>query len=243
MFPGIGTVLNIATILIGSVVGIFIGERLNEKTRSLITDILGMVTLLGAASAIIPLFKSEYLNAIPKGWSTMPVLISLLIGGIIGSALKLEDRVEHLGEYLRKRFKSKEGSFVEGFLNSSLLFAIGPLAILGSISDGMSKGIDQLTLKSVLDGFASMAFASSLGWGVAASAIPVGLYQGTWTLIGLLLGNILSDYQVDVMTITGGLLLLGIGMRLLKFKLIPVGNLLPALFLAPVFALALHQFV
>ena len=175
MFPGIGTVLNIATILIGSVVGIFIGERLNEKTRSLITDILGMVTLLGAASAIIPLFKSEYLNAIPKGWSTMPVLISLLIGGIIGSALKLEDRVEHLGEYLRKRFKSEEGSFVEGFLNSSLLFAIGPLAILGSISDGMSKGIDQLTLKSVLDGFASMAFASSLGWGVAASAISVGI--------------------------------------------------------------------
>ena len=243
MFPGIGTVLNIATILVGSVLGVFIGERLKEKTRSLITDVLGMVTLLGAASAIIPLFRDQYLSSMPKGWSTMPVLIALLIGGIVGSALKLEDRVEHLGEYLRKRFKSEEGSFVEGFLNSSLLFAIGPLAILGSISDGMSKGIDQLTLKSILDGFASMAFASSLGWGVAASAISVGIYQGLWTVSGLFLGNIMKDYQVDAMTITGGILLLGIGFRLLKIKDIPVGNLLPALFLAPLIAALFHSFI
>ena len=243
MFPGIGTVLNIATILIGSVIGIFIGERLKDKTRGLITDILGMVTLLGAASAITPLFKNQYLSAIPKGWSTMPVLIALLLGGIIGSALKLEDRVEHLGEYLRNRFNSKEGSFVEGFLNSSLLFAIGPLAILGSISDGMGKGIDQLTLKSVLDGFASIAFASSLGWGVAASAISVGVYQGLWTVTGLFLGNVMRDYQVDAMTITGGILLLAIGFRLLRIKDIPVGNLLPSLFLAPLIAALFHSLI
>ena len=173
----------------------------------------------------------------------MPVLISLLIGGIIGSALNLEDRVERLGEYLRKKFKSEEGSFVEGFLDASLLFAIGPLAILGSISDGMGNGVDQLTLKSVLDGFASMAFASSLGWGVAAAAIPVGIYQGIWTVIGLFLGNIMADYQVDAMTITGGILLLAIGFRLLKIKNIPVGNLLPALFLAPVIAALFNSFI
>ena len=243
MFPGIGTVLNIATIVIGSTLGIFIGERLKDKTRSLITDILGLVTMLGAASAIIPLFKSGYTSMIPKGWSTMPVLLSLLIGGIIGSALKLEDRVEELGEYLRKKFKSEEGSFVEGFLDASLLFAIGPLAILGSISDGMGKGIDQLTLKSILDGFASMAFASSLGWGVAASAISVGVYQGLWTVTGFFLGNIMKDYQVDAMTITGGILLLGIGLRLLKVKNVAVGNLLPALFLAPIIALLFNSFL
>jgi len=243
MFPGIGTVLNIATIVIGSTLGIFIGERLKDKTRSLITDILGLVTMLGAASAIIPLFKSGYTSMIPKGWSTMPVLLALLLGGIIGSALKLEDRVEELGEYLRKKFKSEEGSFVEGFLDASLLFAIGPLAILGSISDGMGKGIDQLTLKSILDGFASMAFASSLGWGVAASAISVGVYQGLWTVTGFFLGNIMKDYQVDAMTITGGILLLAIGLRLLKIKNIPVGNLLPALFLAPLFALLFNGFI
>lgn len=243
MFPGIGTILNIATILIGSVAGIFVGERLRERTRSLITDVLGLVTMLGASAAIIPLFKDQYLNAVPKGWSTMPILLALLTGGIIGSILDLEQRVEHFGEYLRKKFKSNEGTFVEGFLDASLLFAIGPLAILGSISDGMSNGIDQLVLKSTLDGFAAMAFASSLGWGVAASALPVGIYQGAWTLIGLLLGNVMSEYQVDSMTVTGGLLLLGIGMRLLKFKMIPVGNLLPALFLAPIFALFFHQFI
>ena len=242
MFPGIGTLLNVLTIIAGSVIGIFIGEKLRDKTRSLITDVLGMVTMLGAAAAIIPLFQERYTSMIPKGWSTMPVLIALLLGGILGSALKLEDRVQNLGEHLRRKFKAKEGSFVEGFLDASLLFAIGPLAILGSISDGMGNGIDQLTLKSVLDGFASMAFASSLGWGVAASAIPVGIYQGAWTLIGLFLGNIMADYQVDAMTITGGILLLAIGMRLLKIKNIPVGNLLPALFLAPVLALLFNAF-
>ena len=243
MFPGIGTVFNVFTIVLGATVGIFIGERLREQTRNLITDVLGMVTILGAASAIIPLFKSQYSEMIPKGWSSMPILISLLFGGIIGSALNLEDRVEKLGEYLRKKFKSSEGSFVEGFLDASLLFAIGPLAILGSISDGMGNGIDQLTLKSVLDGFAAMAFASSLGWGVAAAAIPVGVYQGIWTVIGLVLGNIMLPYQVDAMTVTGGILLLAIGFRLLKLKNIPVGNLLPALFLAPIVALVFNSFL
>ena len=242
MFHGVGTLLNISTIIVGSTLGIFIGERLREQTRNLVTDVLGLVTMLGATSALIPLFNSSYKNAIPKGWSTMPILFSLLIGGVIGSALKLEDRVEHLGDFLRQKFRSKQSTFVEGFIDSSLLFVIGPLAILGSISDGMGKGIDQLTLKSVLDGFASMAFASSLGWGVAASAIPVGIYQAAWTLIGFLLGNILAPYQVDAMTITGGLMLLAIGLRLLKIKAVQVGNLLPALFLAPLIAQLFHHF-
>lgn len=242
MFPGIGTVLNIGTILIGSLIGVFVGEKLREKTRYLITDVLGLVTMLGAGAALIPLFQDQYTGELPKGWSTMPILLALIVGGMIGSVLNLEERVEGFGQILKEKFNAHEGSFVEGFLDASLLFAIGPLAILGSISDGMGTGIDQLVLKSTLDGFASIAFASSLGWGVAASAIPVGIYQGIWTLVGLFLGNILADYQVAAMTITGGLLLLGIGMRLLKFKMIPVGNLLPALFLAPIFALLLNQF-
>ena len=98
----------------------------------------------------------------------------------------------------------------------------------------MGSGIDQLILKSVLDGFAAMAFASSLGWGVAASAIPVGIYQGIWTVVGLFLGNIMAPYQVDAMTVCGGLLLLAIGLRLLKIRQIPVANLLPSLIFAPI---------
>lgn len=242
MFPGVGTIFNIITIVLGAFIGIFVGEKLREKSRELITDALGLVTILGAASAIIPLFNYQYTSKIPDGWSTMPILMALLFGGLIGSALKIEDRFEELGNFLRSKFRSKQGTFVEGFLSSSLLFVIGPLAILGSISDGMGNGIDQLTLKSILDGFAAMAFASSLGWGVAASAIPVGIYQGAWTAVGFFLGNIMEPYQVDAMTITGGLLLLGIGFRLLKIKMIPVGNFLPALFLAPIFASLLSAF-
>jgi uncharacterized membrane protein YqgA involved in biofilm formation len=236
MFAGFGTFINVLTILLGSVIGVMIGEKLRDRSRELITDILGLVTILGAASAIAPIFGSEYLDRMPKGWASMPILISMILGGLIGSALQLEQRFETLGSHLKRRFKSNQSTFIEGFLDASLLFVIGPLAILGSISDGLGTGIDQLVLKSTLDGFASIAFASSLGWGVAASAIPVAIYQGTWTVIGVALGNILAIYQLHAMTITGGLLLFCIGLRLLKVKQIPVGNLLPALFLAPLIA-------
>lgn len=241
MFIGFGTVLNVFTILLGSAIGMLVGEKLRERSRNLITDILGLVTILGAASAVAPFFKDEYLQQMPDGWASMPILISLLAGGLLGSAMKLEERFESLGSFLKRKFRSNQSTFVEGFLDASLLFVIGPLAILGSISDGLGTGIDQLVLKSTLDGFASIAFASSLGWGVAAAALPVALYQGSWTLVGLALGNVLATYQMHVMTITGGLMLLGIGLRLLKIKQVPVGNLLPALFLAP-FVAALFNY-
>jgi len=238
---GLGTLINIVAIISGSTVGVLAGSRLAVKTRDLITDILGLITILAAASAVIPMFSPDFSSSLPKGWTLLSILGSLLVGGLIGSALKLEDRLERLGENLRQRFgANQEGTFVEGFVSSSLLFVIGPLAILGSISDGMGTGIDQLSLKSILDFFAAIAFAASLGWGVAASAIPVGVYQGMWTVIGLLLGNILAQYQIDAMTIVGGLLLLSIGLRLLKIKEVAVGNLLPALAIAPIFVYALH---
>jgi uncharacterized membrane protein YqgA involved in biofilm formation len=190
------------------------------------------------------MWTDRYESALPKGWTLLAILGSLLIGGLIGSALSLESRLDSLGEKLRVKFGAhEESSFIEGFVSASLLFAIGPLAILGSISDGMSTGIDQLLLKSSLDFFAAMAFAASLGWGVAASVIPVGIYQGAWTLVGLGLGNILAGYQIDAMTIVGGLMLVSIGLRLLKIKDIAVGNLLPALFIAPIFVQVLHTFV
>jgi uncharacterized protein len=241
---GLGTLINIVGIVAGSTVGVLAGSRLAVKTRDLITDVLGLITILAAAGAVIPLFSSDFASSLPKGWTLLSILGSLLIGGLIGSALKLEDRLEMLGENLRRRFgANKEGTFVEGFVSSSLLFVIGPLAILGSISDGMGNGINQLSLKSILDFFAAIAFAASLGWGVAASAIPVGIYQGVWTLIGLFLGNVLAQYQIDAMTIVGGLLLLSIGLRLLRVKEVAVGNLLPALAIAPVFVYVLNTFL
>ena len=244
MIIGLGTLINIVGIVAGSTVGVLAGSRLAVKTRDLITDVLGLITILAAAGAVIPLFSSDFASSLPKGWTLLSILGSLLIGGLVGSALKLEDRLEMLGENLRRKFgANKEGTFVEGFVSSSLLFVIGPLAILGSISDGMGTGIDQLSLKSILDFFAAIAFAASLGWGVAASAIPVGIYQGVWTLIGLFLGNVLAQYQIDAMTIVGGLLLLSIGLRLLRVKEVAVGNLLPALAIAPVFVYVLNTFL
>jgi len=244
MLIGIGTFINISTIVAGSTIGVLAGARLNAKTRELITDVLGLITILAAAGAVIPIFTSEYAQSLPKGWTLLSILGSLLIGGLIGSALKLEIRLEMIGEKLRKKFgANREGTFVEGFVSSSLLFVIGPLAILGSISDGMGTGIDQLSLKSILDFFAAIAFAASLGWGVAASAIPVGIYQGIWTLIGFGLGSVLAQYQIDAMTIVGGLMLLSIGLRLLRIKEVAVGNLLPALAVAPIFVYMLNTFI
>ena len=240
MFVGMGTIINIVAIISGAAIGILIGNRLAERTRTLMTDVLGAITLIGAASSIKALWNEDLSNALPQGWPIMVVLGSLLIGGLIGSTLNIEAKLEKLGLRLRRRFDAKgESPFVEGFVTASLIFAIGPLAILGSISDGMSTGIDQLVLKSTLDFFASIAFATALGWGVAVSALPVGVYQFAWTGIGFALGSILSDYQVSAMTATGGILLLGIAFKLLDIKQIPIGNLLPALAVAPLLALGI----
>ena len=244
MFAGAGTVLNILTIIIGGALGVFIGAKISERLRNLVTDVLGCVTIISAADALSAYWDVELQESMPKGWVILVVIFSLLIGALIGSALAIEDRLESIGNKLKSRF-SKNGSsnFVEGFVSASLIFAIGPLAILGSISDGMGTGIDQLVLKSTLDGFAALAFAASLGWGVALSALPVGIYQFAWTAVGLFLGAILTNYQVAAMTAVGGILLIGISLRLLRIKQIAVGNLLPALVMAPLLALAAHQFV
>jgi hypothetical protein len=243
MFVGLGTLINLVTIVVGSAIGIALGGRLPKKSQKMITDVLGLITLLGATSALMPLWSSDFNASLPEGSPLLLILASMLIGGLIGTLLKIEKRVESFGENLRKRFKaSSDSPFVEGFVSASLLFVIGPLAILGSVSDGMSQGLDQLILKSSLDFFAAMAFASTLGIGVMASIIPVGIYQGIWTVIGFFIGSVLAQYQVQAMTICGGLMLVGIGLRLLDIKKISVANLLPALVIAPVLATVLHTF-
>jgi len=243
MFVGLGTVINVAAILIGSGLGIFAGAKFKEETRDLVTTVLGFVTLLAAADAIRQLWNKNLTEQLPKGWAVLTILASLLIGSLLGNALGIERRLEIVGIKLKSKFDPNGSSpFVDGFVSASLLFVIGPMAILGSISDGMGTGIDQLILKSILDGVTSIAFAASLGWGVAVSALPVGIYQLAWTVIGFVLGAVLPEYQILAMTATGGILLLGIAFRMLKLKMIPVGNLLPALFLAPIIAGVLHQF-
>jgi len=243
MFTGSGTVLNIIAIVSGGAIGVALGGRFKENLKDLITQVLGCVTFISAADAISAYWNKDLVDQLPKGATMLVVVFSLLLGALIGNTMRIEDRLENFGTKLRNKFAHKgESNFVEGFVSASLIFAIGPLAILGSISDGMNTGIDQLILKSTLVFFAAMAFAATLGWGVAASAIPVGIYQFIWTAIGLFLGAILASYQILAMTAVGGILLLGIALRLLKIKQIAVGNLLPAIALAPLLALLAHQF-
>lgn len=223
MFKGLGTVINVSAIILGSGLGIIAGSKFKEETRNLITTALGFVTLLAAADSIRQLWNSDFVDALPKGWALLTILASLLIGALIGSALHIEQRLEVLGVKLKAKLDPNGSTpFVDGFVSASLLFVIGPMAILGSISDGMGSGIDQLVLKSILDGVTSIAFAATLGWGVAVSALPVGIYQFSWTGVGLLLGSILPSFQILAMTATGGILLLGISFKLLKIKEVPV---------------------
>jgi uncharacterized membrane protein YqgA involved in biofilm formation len=163
------------------------------------------------------------------------VLAALLVGAVLGTWLQLEYRLEQFATWIRGRFAGTGDAarFVDGMVTSTLLFCVGPLAILGSISDGLGLGADQLYVKAILDGFAAMAFASTLGWGVLAAAPAVALVQGSWTVVGYLAGDVLTTAQIDALTAAGGVILLALGLRLLDVKQIPVGDLLPALFLAP----------
>jgi uncharacterized membrane protein YqgA involved in biofilm formation len=233
----IGTIVNVITILVGSAIGVAVGAKIPNRTRTLITDALGLVTFISGASACVALWNSSYVNAVGGGKPILITLGGLLLGGVLGSLVTLEDRLERGGNKLRKRFaRDEDSNFVTGFVSASLIFVIGPMAILGSISDGLGNGNELLILKSIMDGFAAIAFAAALGWGVAASAISVLIYQGAWSAIGALLGKILSDYQIDALTGVGGLLLIGIGLRLLNIKNIAIGDMLPALVVTPVLA-------
>lgn len=234
MFTGAGTIINVVAIIAGGAVGVLSGSRLSERTRNVVTDGLGLVLGAAAFSSAASIADPSLKSAVGAGWPTLIVLSALAIGGLIGAGLRLEERLEILGEKIRQRFAvSGDSRFVEGFVTASLVFCVGPLAILGGISDGVGSGIDQLVLKSTLDFFASIAFAATMGWGVAVSAVPVGLYQGAWTIVGVIFGNSLPDYAIAAMTGTGGLLIFAIALRILRIREIPIGDLLPAVALAP----------
>ena len=238
MFIGIGTVTNVATVVAGSGLGLLIGHRLTERTRSLVTDALGLVTLLIAAQATMEVSRKVLTDAVGTSLPTLIVLGSLVLGGIAGSILRLEDRLESFGGWLQSRLAGDGAAdsrdrFIEGFVTSSLVFCIGPLTVLGSINEGLGNGSDQLILKSVLDGFASLAFAASFGIGVMASALSIGVIQGSLTVLGVTLGSFVPEPHLVVLTATGGLILIGVALRLLNIKIMAIADLLPALLLAP----------
>ena len=249
MFPGIGTLVNVATVLVGATVGVLVGHRLPQRTRDVVTDALGLVTLLIAATTAASVSDPTLVDAVGSSAPVLIVLGSLVVGGVIGSLLGVESALERFGGWLRGKLLRGGGDrrdrerFVEGFVASSLLFCVGPLTILGSINEGLGRGADQLLLKSVLDGFAALAFAASFGVGVMASALSVALIQGLLTMVGVILGSAMPEPHLFALTATGGLVLIGVAIRLLDLKPIPVADLLPALLVAPALtqlAIVLH---
>jgi hypothetical protein len=161
------------------------------------------------------------------------VLGSLLLGGIFGEFLKIDAALHRFAHWAEGKLKVNESTFAEGFITASLVFCVGPMTIMGSIQDGVSGDYKLLAIKSVLDGFAALAFASTLGWGVAFAAVTVFLYQGSLTLGASFASSFLSNPMIAEMTAAGGVLIFAIGLELLELKKIRVANLLPALFIAP----------
>jgi uncharacterized membrane protein YqgA involved in biofilm formation len=248
LFIGFGTLVNVVTVLVGATIGVLVGHRLPDRTRTVVTDGLGLVTLLIAATSAAAIGNDAWADAVGDSAPLLIVLGALLVGGIVGSLLRLEDRLEGLGGWLQRRLMPKDGSggrarFIEGFVASSLIFCTGPLTILGSITEGIGQGPDQLLLKSALDGFAAIAFAASFGWGVAAASLAVLTIQGSLTALGALLGDFLSEAELAALTTTGGLLLVGVALRLLALKPVKVADLLPALVIAPVLTTAVAHWI
>ena len=234
-----GTLINIVAILLGALIGVLMGNRLPEKMSRTLTDAMGLVVLVIGALNLAALSDPDFVAAVTSAGTLLIVLGALLIGGITGSLLKIEQRLEGFGGWLQSK-TSKRGdraTFIEGFVNSSLLFTIGPMAVLGALQDGLGEGFDILALKSTLDGFTAIAFAAALGWGVAFSAIPVGIWQGLLTVAAMFAGALMPAAVVASITATGGILLLGTGLRLLQIRMVSVADLLPALLAAPLLTL------
>jgi uncharacterized membrane protein YqgA involved in biofilm formation len=234
--------VNVVTVLAGPSIGVLVGHRLPERTRKLVTDGLGLVTLLIAALSAAHVTDSSLSDAVGSSAPMLIILGSILIGGITGSLLRIEDRLEDFGGFLQRFAVRRFGSggdaagrerFIQGFVTSSLVFCVGPLTILGSINEGLGNGADQLFLKSALDAFASIAFAASFGWGVGFSVISLVVIQGGLTALGAVLGSFVPDAHLSALTATGGLVLIGVALRLLEIKQVKVADFLPALLVAP----------
>ena len=215
-----GTIVNVVAVLVGSGIGLAIGNRLPERLQRVITTGLGLSTLLiGMQMAL-------------KVQNLLVVIASMVIGGVIGELLRIETGLERAGEWLKTQARSGSGTFVTGYVTASLVFCVGPMTIVGSIQEGISGNPDIIYTKSLLDGAASVAFASSLGIGVSFAAVTVLVLQGALTLLGKHLAFLLRPEILNELTATGGLLILAIGLLLLDVKRLRVANLLPALAVA-----------
>jgi uncharacterized membrane protein YqgA involved in biofilm formation len=227
----VGVLVNVVAIVIGGSIGLIFKKGLNEKILKLILQGIGLsVLIIGISGAIL----SENL---------LLLVISLVLGGIIGGLLKIEHRLDKLGSSIEQKFsKGEKGGFAEGFVMASLVYCVGAMAIVGSIEAGVSGSNDTLYIKSILDGISAIVFAATLGYGVLFSGVSVLIYQGSIVLLGVQLESFLTDEMINEISAVGGVLIMGIGITLLEIKKIHVGDLLPAIFIPVIWFIILSIF-
>ena len=221
---GLGTLINTATVLVGGSVGIAMGNKIPERVRIIVVQVIGMLTIgLGLSDLL-------------KTHNMVFPLLGMVFGAVIGEVMRIEDRLEGLGEVIRKRFAKRQdpGPFISGFVTASLLFCIGPLTILGAIQDASGATPQLYIIKGTLDGFMSVIFGAIHGVGVLFSAVSVFIVQGTLTLFGTSLDSLLNDRMRIELFATGGLAVMAIGLNLLEIKKIRLGSLLPGLIITPI---------
>lgn len=226
-----GTLINAGTVLAGTAIGTLLGGRLPERVRKTVLHALGLVTVLVGVGQGLEAFRPPLTDVTPG--AVLIVMGSVLVGGVLGELVGIERGLDRVGEALRARFGRGQARFTEGFVVASLVFCVGPLTIVGAIQDGLTGDYQLLAVKALLDGFAALAFASALGWGVGFSVLVILAYQGGLTLGASAIAGAFSDPMIAAMSATGGVLILGIALRLLDLRRVRVANLLPALVLAP----------
>jgi uncharacterized membrane protein YqgA involved in biofilm formation len=224
-----GTFINIATVVVGTLIGISAGSRLSTNAQERVLAGLGMVTLVIGVDLALAWGGEDTSTS-----TSLYVLGGVLIGGLIGEALGIERRLEAFGDMVQARLSGEEDSTVsEGFVSASLLFCVGSLTVVGSIQDGLTGDYQLLATKAVLDGFAAIALAATLGWGVGLSVFTILIVQGSLTLGAGVFDDVLKGEALAVLTSAGGVMIIGISLKLLALKDVKVGNFLPALVVAP----------
>lgn len=226
---GLGTIINVAAVILGSLLGIVIRGGLKEKTQNILVQACGLATLfIGIGGALEKMLVVTEDGIQVTG--TLLLICSLVIGGFIGEWIDIEMRLDHVGGRLRKMVKTgTDNRFVDGFVTASLVICIGAMAVVGSLQDGLTGDYSMLLSKSVLDFIITLVFASTMGVGVLFSALPLGIYQGGITLLAVFIAPYLTDQMISELSMVGSVLIFGVGINLLWEKKLKVGNLLPAL--------------
>ncbi|MCE5335925.1 MAG: DUF554 domain-containing protein [Desulfobacteraceae bacterium] len=219
----VGTLINVGAIAAGTAVGVFTGGKLPARIRETVLVGIGLVMLLVGVQMAVGSRR------------ILIVLGSVLLGAVLGEALRIEERLERFGELLQEKFAGeRSGSLGEAFVTSSIFFCVGPMAVLGPMADGLGSGYSLLVIKAVMDAFCAVAFAASLGWGVGLGAVSILVYQGSITLFAQGISSVLTDPMIVEMTATGGVVIMAVAIKTLKLMELRSANLVPAIGVAPV---------